>query len=198
MDVQLQSPQQSFCMLDGHTTQEETTMILHYHDVIFKNASILNDKGKPIFRIEGSPSWSWKRKIFNSAGDRLLFDFRHESSDVKDRWKVEDPNGREMCSLAYEKQTTSAVEATVHTLAGEDVLVLMRPQSCGSVWTSISVGGATIATICRFVDNARIWGNTNRNKDQTAWVIHVAAGVDLSMITVLALSRAEMAHVWKQ
>ncbi|KAI0813283.1 hypothetical protein GGR55DRAFT_687593 [Xylaria sp. FL0064] len=176
MDLELQSPQQNFNKLYGYTMQEETTLILHYHDAIFKNAT-----------------------VFNAAGE-LLFQFRHESFETKNRWKIEDSNDRKLCSLAYEKITSdnSSLNATVHTLAGEDALVLMLPQGKGCAWTNIIVGGIIIAKIRNFIDNARTMEFEYYNNDQSTWEIHVAAGVDLSIIVFLALSRAEMAHVWKQ
>ncbi|KAI1353555.1 hypothetical protein F5Y01DRAFT_323198 [Xylaria sp. FL0043] len=199
MDLGLQSPQQNFNMLYGYTTQEETTLILHYHDAIFKNATVLNDRKRPLFLIEGSPSWCWRRKVFNASGE-LLFQLRHESFETKNRWKIEDCNDRKLCSLAHEKISSdnSSINATVHTLAGEDALVLMLPQGKGCAWTNIIVGGIIIAKIRNFIDNEKTMGFKYYNNDQSTWEIHVAAGVDLSIIVVLALSRAEMAHVWKQ
>ncbi|KAI0431205.1 hypothetical protein F5Y09DRAFT_340887 [Xylaria sp. FL1042] len=200
MNIELQSPHEKFNMLYGYTTQEETTLILHYHDAIFKNATVLDDRQKPLFLIEGSPSWCWRRKVFNAAGE-LFFKFCHESFDMKNQWRVEDPNDRRLCSLVHEKQITtdqSAINATVHTITDEDILVLMQPHSKGSAWTNIIVGGITVAQIRNFVDNAKTMGFKYNNNDQSTWEIHVAAEVDLSIIVVLALSRAEMAHDWKQ
>ncbi|KAI0907730.1 hypothetical protein F4823DRAFT_601847 [Ustulina deusta] len=130
-------------MLGDYLSQQETTLTLHCHDSTFQKVTALDTEQKPVFRVEGSTwgtSWSWRRKVFDATDNRHFFDFRHESFDFKNRWIVEDATGRKLCSLVHKNQLTSnhsAIDATVRTVAGEDILVCMRPQD-----------GAALTTIC--------------------------------------------------
>ncbi|KAI1351285.1 hypothetical protein F5Y01DRAFT_283311 [Xylaria sp. FL0043] len=203
MDVSLQSPSPQVDMLGSHVSQEETTLTLHCHDSTFKKATVVDAEGNPVFRIEGTTfgtSWSWRRKVFDAIDNRHLFDFRHESLDFKNRWVVEDTTGRKLCSLVHKSQVTtnhSAINATVRTVVGEDVLVAMRPRDGAALMATVSVGdGTTIATISKLVDNtSKLFRG---DQDKSVWVLRAAAATDLAMIIALALCRAEMGHVWKE
>ncbi|RWA12045.1 hypothetical protein EKO27_g3073 [Xylaria grammica] len=201
MDVKLQSPVPPVNMLGDHVSQQETTLRLHCHDSSFKNATVVDAEGKPVFRVEGATfgtSWSWRRKVFDATTNQHLFDFRHESLDIKNRWVVEDTTGRKLCSIVHKNQLTtnhSAVDATVRTRVGEDVLVTMRPQDEAALMTTISVDGTAIATIHMDSGKATTFG---RDQDNSVWELRVAAATDLTMIIALALCRAEMRHVWWQ
>ncbi|GAP84639.1 putative duf567-domain-containing protein [Rosellinia necatrix] len=201
MDMQLQSPSPPVNMLGGHVSQQETILTLRCHDSTFKKVTVVDAEENPVFRVEGSTfgtSWSWRRKVYDAANNQHLFDFRHESFDFKNRWLAEDAAGRKVCSLVHKNQVTtnhSAIDATVRTVAGEDVLVIMRPQDGGALTTTVSVGGTTIATIRKAVDNTK---TSRGDDDNSVWELRVAAATDLTMIMALALCRAEMGHVWKQ
>ncbi|KAI1278894.1 hypothetical protein F5Y07DRAFT_359819 [Xylaria sp. FL0933] len=203
MDISLQSPSPPVDMLGSHVSQEETTLTLHCHDSTFKKATVVDAAGNPVFRIEGTTfgtSWSWRRKVFDAIDNRHLFDFRHESLDFKNRWVVEDITGHKLCSLVHKSQLTtnhSAINATVRTVVGEDVLVAMRPRDGAALMATVSVGDSTtIATISKVVDNtSKLFRG---DQDKSVWVLRVAAATDLAMITALALCRAEMGHVWKE
>lgn len=102
MDVSLESPNPLVNILGGlYVTQEETIPTLQCHNRIFKKATALDAQGKPVFRVEGAAwgtSWSWRRKVFDASDNLHLFDFRHESLDIKNRWIVEDATGRMTCA----------------------------------------------------------------------------------------------------
>lgn len=214
MDIQLQSPSPAITILDTSITQEEATLMLHCHDRTFKRATITDSSTlppKPIFLIEGATagtSWSWRRKVFSTDNNddeekRPLFDFRHENFDLKNRWVIEEAGtGRKIGSIVHRDQLTtahSAVDATVRTRAGEDVIVRMRPRDGGALVVAVEVGDAVIATIRKVADNTTVKSSFAREEqDKTVWELRVAAAVDLSLIAMLALCRAEMAHVWKQ
>ncbi|KAI0160016.1 hypothetical protein GGR52DRAFT_174944 [Hypoxylon sp. FL1284] len=201
METSLQTPNPAVNMLSGYVSQQPTTMTVVCHDSIFKNVTATDGAGKPLFRVEGSnfgASWSWRRKVWDSVGDRRLFDFRHESLDLKNRWVVESPDGRKLCSLEHKKQLTrdhSAVDATVRTDAGEQVLVVMRPNGHAAVTTTVSVGNTVIATIQKVEDNSP---GMRGDRERSIWEARVPAGVDLGLIMAMVLCRAEMGHVWKQ
>ncbi|KAI0506243.1 hypothetical protein F5B22DRAFT_473586 [Xylaria bambusicola] len=201
MDISLQSPTPPVEILSGYVSEDEKTLALHCHDDTFKAATVFNAEGNPVFRVEGTSfgkSWSWRRKVFDAAYDRHLFDFRHENFDFKNRWVLEDNTGRKFGSFVHKSQLTtnhSAIDATVRTTAGEDVLVTMRPRDAAALTVAVTVNDTTIAAIGKVADNR----NTLSHKgDSTVWSIRVAAATDLTLIVALALCRAEMGHVWNQ
>ncbi|KAI1127245.1 hypothetical protein F5Y10DRAFT_266318 [Nemania abortiva] len=201
MDIKLQSPSPPVNMLDNYRSQQEITLTLHCHDGTFKKATALDAEQNPVFRIEGSrwgTSWSWRRKVFDATDSRHLFDFRHESFDFKNRWIVEDTTGRKICSLVHKNQLTSdhsAIDATVRTAVGEDILVSMRPQDGAALTTTVIISDTIIATIRKVIDNT---GISRGDRDSSVWELRVAAATDLTMIIAFALCRAEMGHVWNQ
>ncbi|KAI1172194.1 hypothetical protein F4777DRAFT_562907 [Nemania sp. FL0916] len=201
MDIKLQSPNPAVNMLGDYVSQKETTLMLHCHDSTFKKATAVDREKHHVFRVEGTTwgtSWSWRRKVFDAAKNQHLFDFRHESLDLKNRWLVEDTTGRKLCSLVHKNQLTanhSAIDATVRTVAGEDVIVAMRPLDGAALTTTISVGDVVIAIIRKVIDNTKTFRG---DQDNSVWELRVAPLTDLAMILALAMCRAEMGHVWKQ
>ncbi|KAI0010571.1 hypothetical protein F4779DRAFT_304193 [Xylariaceae sp. FL0662B] len=201
MDIPLQAPNPPLTMLPGHTSQHETTLNVRCHDHAFKKVTVSDDAGKALFHVEGTTfgtSWSWRRKVLDSTNDRHLFDFRHESIDIKNGWVVDGPDSRRLCSLVHKSQITkehSAIDATVRTEAGEQVLVAMRPIDREALTTTLSVGDTTFGSIQKVEANYIVFQG---NRDKTVWKVRVAPGVDLSLIMAMVLCRAEMGHVWKQ
>ncbi|OTB13780.1 hypothetical protein K445DRAFT_319672 [Daldinia sp. EC12] len=201
METPLQTPNPPVNMLDGYVSQEQVMLTMYCHDSSFKSVTVLDGEGNPIFRVEGTTfgtSWSWRRRVWDSKKDCRIYDFRHNSLDIKNGWVVETPEGRKLCSLQHQSQVTrnhSSVDATVRTEAGEDVLVLMRPNGMAAITTTITVGDATIATIHKVEDNLP---GSRGGRERSVWAVRIAPGVDMSLIMVMALCRAEMGHVWKQ
>ena len=69
----------------------------------------------------------------------------------------------------------------MRTVAGEDVLVSMRPQDGAALTVTLSVGDDTvIAAISKVVDNTRL--PSREGQDRTVWSIRVAAATDLAMV----------------
>ncbi|RYP78056.1 hypothetical protein DL771_000749 [Monosporascus sp. 5C6A] len=191
MEIPLQTPNPPVNMLTSYISEQEMTFIVHCHDRTFKHVTAADSNGQPLFHVKGTTpgtSWSWRRKVYDSSNDHLLFDFRHHSLDIKNGWVIESPTGRKLCSLVHKAQITSkhsAIDATVHTESGEQVLVLMRPNDHGALTVTISVGGTAIATIRKAEDNDLvILGKRNRS----VWEVRVASGVDLSLVMRLRLS----------
>ncbi|RYP50187.1 hypothetical protein DL768_004243 [Monosporascus sp. mg162] len=185
MEIPLQSPNPQVNMLTSYISKQEMTFIVYCHDSTFKHVTAADSKGQPLFHVEGTTfgtSWSWLRKVYDSSNDHLLFDFRHHSLDIKNGWVIESPTGRKLCSLVHKAQITtkhSAIDATVDTESGEQVMVFMRPNDHGSLTVTISVGGMAIATIRKTEDNDLAFrGKRNRS----VWEVRVASGVDLSLV----------------
>ncbi|KAK5633151.1 hypothetical protein RRF57_008865 [Xylaria bambusicola] len=149
-------------------------------------ATVVNAEGNPIFRVEGTAfgkSWSWRRKVFDAVNNQHLFDFRHQSLDLKNRWVLEDSTGRKLGSIVHKTQLTtshSAIDATVRTTAGEDVLAVMQPRDATALTVTVSINDTIIATITKVADNRRIL--SHGDLDSSVWSIKVAAATDLTLV----------------
>jgi len=221
----LQTPKPPVCMLTGHTTQQETSLTVHCYDKTFKQVTASLDTGaasdEPLFDVQGAvwgTSWSLRRKVHSrsspgNAGSESthshLFDFRHHSLDLKNGWVVEAAgDGRVLATLVHSNFATkhhSNINATVYTTAGEDILVTMHQLGDDAKVVQLRVGGKPFATIEKAEANKTqvtlvggfvMQQQAGGNKPRTVWKVKTAAGVDLSLVMVMVLSRAEMAHVW--
>ncbi|RYP65183.1 hypothetical protein DL771_008418 [Monosporascus sp. 5C6A] len=141
-------------------------------------------KPQPLFHVVGKTlgtSWTARRKVYDSSNGQHIFDFRHHNFDIKNGWVAETPTGRKLCSLEDKSQTTKhfALDTTVYTESGEEVLVLMRSNDPWPLTVTISVGGTDIATIGKAEDNPT-YGR--EKQDRSVWTARVASGVDLSLV----------------
>ncbi|OTA99140.1 hypothetical protein M426DRAFT_325388 [Hypoxylon sp. CI-4A] len=203
MDIPLQAPNPPVNLLGDHVSQTEIKLIVRCHDPGFKDTTILDSAGQTIFKATGTAfgtSWSLRRKLWDSVNDRHVFDFRHNSFDLKNGWVVESPDGQKICSLEHKTQITSEhsnIDATVRTKAGEQVLVAMRQNDYSALITTVRIGDATIASIHKVEDNVQRF-KERAHQDRSVWEVRVAPGVDLSLVMVMVLCRVEMCHVWQQ
>lgn len=219
----LTTPKPPVIMLDGHTRTTETSFTVECHDRAFNlvTAALDTPPNEPLFRAESKlgTSWSWRRKVFSAgpggdaaaAAQEHLFDFRHHSVDPKNRWLVEAADDkRQLAELVHAKQVTSVghsdINATVRTTAGEDVVVSMRRSGSASVAfedMSLSVGDTTFAHIQKIAYTppvglvGKVIGESVKSPS-SVWKATVAEGVDMSLVMVMVLCRAEMCHVWKK
>lgn len=109
------------------------------------------------------------------------------SLDLKNGWVVESPDGGQLCSLQHKAQVTrdhSAVDVTVRTEAGEDVLAVMRPNGHAAITVTVSVGDTIIATVHKVEDNSP---GMRGDRERSVWEARVAAGVDLSFVSLAYL-----------
>ncbi|KAH9904423.1 hypothetical protein F4778DRAFT_732413 [Xylariomycetidae sp. FL2044] len=203
MDITLQTPDPPVHMLSGYTSDREASFMVHCHDTFFRRVTMTSEgaAGKT-FRVDGSvlgSSWSWRRKVLDGETGAHVFSVRHRSFDLlKNGWVVESPDGKRLCSLAHKTQITSehsAIDGTVRTVEGEEVLVTMRHEDSGARLTRVSVGDVTFASIRKYEDNYMV---PRGGRARSVWEVRVAAGVDLSLVMVMVFCRAEMSHVWRQ
>ncbi|RYO87542.1 hypothetical protein DL764_008854 [Monosporascus ibericus] len=184
MEIPLQTPKPQVNILTDYISEEETTFSVYCHDSTFKHVTAMDSNGQPLFHVMGTTlgtSWSWRRKVYDSSNDQRIFDFRHNSFDIKFGWVAENPTGRKLCSLKNKSQINTkqfAIDATVYTESGEDVLVLMRSTDHSALTVTISVGDTAIATIRKAEDNTAFQGK----RDRSVWAVRVASGVDLSLV----------------
>lgn len=198
--MQLSTPSPRIIMLGGHESKKEMTFTIHCHDPTFKeviaSSGDSDAEGETLFYVEGSTfgtSWSWRRHVFSgekgSSNDNHIFDFRHNSLDIKNGWVIEAPaikgeaKPRILCYLVHKKEFTSehsAINATVRTEVGEDVMVVMRSKDTAAITSTISVDGVCFATIHKEEENDVVFRGT---RDRSVWKARVAAGVDLSLVS---------------
>ncbi|KAI1456555.1 hypothetical protein F4805DRAFT_458557 [Annulohypoxylon moriforme] len=203
MDAPLRAPTTPATMVNGYQTEKETELKVDCHDHAFKHITISDAATtQTIFHVKGrtwGTSWSWRRTLFDE-NENPIFDFRHENLDIKNKWVVEVPGQNKLGSLVHKKQISSqhsAINATVRTVTGAEVLVEMRPVDSNAVNTVISIDESTIATIERIATNEQpLFAKSYM--DRSNWKVRVAADVDLSLVMVMVLCRVEMGHVWKQ
>lgn len=195
MDIVLQPPMPPVIMLSGHLIPDVMTFQVHCHDSSFKKVTAVDATGKELFRVEGpsfGTSWSWRRKVFDATDGKHLFDFRHETFNLKNGWLVEDPSGRKLCSLAHRDQVTAtrpAVNATFHTVMGVDAMVVMQPQDHhGAPLTLVHFERNVIAVIRKSADSLRA---IRGNQDKSVWDVDVAGGADLTVV-----SRRNLIHYY--
>lgn len=182
--VQTATPQ--LVMLGGYQAQHETTMTVYCHDQAMKKVTAFGEKEKQLFHVEGAAfgtSWSWRRKVFDSTTQEHLFDFRHESISLKNPWLIEEKGGKKLCSIAHNAQLTyehSAVNATVRTQAGEDVVVAMRQKDHAATTAHIQIGDSTVAVIYKTEDNDL--SPLPKGRHRSVWKARIAPGTDLSFV----------------
>lgn len=222
----LATPQPPIVMLEGYTSTKETSFMVDCHDSVFNLVTTRLDTppNEPLFRVESKlgTSWSWRRKVYDQTSDsegadggaatqKHIFDFRHASMDPKNRWLVEAADDRRhLAELVHKKQLTSMghsdIDAVVRTTAGEDVIVSMRrSRSAGVEFEDmcLTVGDTTFALIQKVAYTppvglvGKIVGEDVKGPS-SVWKATVAEGVDMSLVMVMVLCRAEMCHVWKK
>lgn len=197
---------------------EETTITVECHDRVFQSVTVLDEAGQTIYTAEGKGmgSWSWRRTVKDASG-RPLFDLRHFGYGMKNKWAVESPDGRKICSLqhvTYMNKERSALDAVVRNEAakGEEVAVEVRPMDRGALRTMVSIEDAPVAEI-RILEANDVVNLQGLNR--SVWQARVAGGVDIALVStnvllykqnsnftaqilVIILCRAEMQHVWRQ
>lgn len=222
----LATPQPPVVMLEGYISTKETSFTVECHDSVFNlvTTKTYTPPNEPRFRVESKlgTSWSWRRKVYDqtssaeggegsAAAQEHIFDFRHASIDLKNRWLVEAADDkRQLAELVHKKQLTSMghsdVNATVRTTAGEDVVVSMRRSGSAGVEfedMSLTVGDTKFAHIQKVAYTppvglvGKIVGEDVKSPS-SVWKATVAEGVDMSLVMVMVLCRAEMCHVWKK
>ncbi|KAH7309824.1 hypothetical protein B0I35DRAFT_440689 [Stachybotrys elegans] len=196
MDTALQTPNPAVTLLSDYESTQESVLLMTCYDLYFKKVEVSDGSGNRLFTVNGKTfsSWSWRRTVTDHK-DEHLFDLR--KIGFGGRWTVEDPSKQTICDLEHKKRFTEpvAVDATVHTQAGDQVLVVMRPNDYAATTTTVSVSDTTIAVISKVVDNIQAY---KTDKERSVWKAKIAGGVDLSLILIMMLCRAEMGHVWKQ
>lgn len=187
MDHQVPNLRPPVQMVSGYVTQQEAELTVYCHDIFFKKVTAVDGAGKELFRVEGTTfgtSWSWRRRVWDGSGNRHVFDFRHESISIRNGWVVEEPEDHQrLCTLVNKSILTkehSAINATVHTQAGEKVGVIMRHRDRAATSTTVSIGDDTIATISKLEDNDILFLG---DRDRSIWKAHVAPGVDMSLVS---------------
>jgi LURP-one-related len=159
------------------------------HDRVFKSVTILSSAGDTIYTVssKGAASFSWRRTVVDSTGEQV-FDLRHLGYAMKNKWVVEDPKGREICTLHHvnakdEKSSQNKERSDLDMIVkGEegDVKVEMRQVDRAGNMTLLYVGDETVAEIRVVEENDVV---DLKGKNRSVWEANVAGGMDLALVS---------------
>ncbi|KAL1848021.1 hypothetical protein Plec18170_008196 [Paecilomyces lecythidis] len=183
----------------GYTTNGDTTFEIRCHDRFFRGAVVCNENGETIFAIEAKEpftSWSVRRSLKDASG-RHVWDLRHYKSKIK-AWVVEDPDGREICTIEenHSAKPFTAATALVPVDKGH-VTISMESTDSSGIKTLFLIEGAPVAEMHLTENNDKAFLH-RRNLDRTVWKLRVTKGTDIALILGLAFCRAEISHAWRR
>jgi len=191
MDMILQTPSIPVAISDDGIGKGETALTMQCHDRTFHNITVLGEAGEKIFTVEskGSGSLSWRRTVKDTSGNHL-FDLRHIAYTMKNKWVVESPSGREICTLRHPSSLSkerSAFDMVVLNEAdkGSEVKVEVRPNDRSAITTTVNIDGSAVAEIRILESNDVV---NLKDKDRSVWRARVAGGVDRALVSTNMLS----------
>ncbi|KAJ5306904.1 hypothetical protein PENANT_c003G08551 [Penicillium antarcticum] len=192
MDAQLQAPPAPVFLSEGYTTEQESVMWVRVHDQHLQNIDIINNDGERLFSVEGPGGYSSMtlRRPLKDASGQPVFDLRRKLG-----WHAEDPDGNKIAEIAHKKFFTSKHTAVDAKILGSGAVVEMRPRDAMGLTNYFNIGNSTIAEISFHLNNIK--ERFVRDRDISVFRVRVAEGVDLGLVTLMALIRVEMAHVWR-
>ncbi|KAH7346157.1 hypothetical protein BKA65DRAFT_584993 [Rhexocercosporidium sp. MPI-PUGE-AT-0058] len=131
-----------------------------------------------------------------------LFELRHANYLTENNWLVEAPSGRVLAKIKHVSRFAkerSALDVTIlnEADAGREVELLVRPQDFGAISTVVTTA---VQGVC--IGEIKLTGSNDisdlSQADRSTWEVRVAGGVDLALVLVIALCRAEMHHVYRK
>ncbi|OQE75626.1 hypothetical protein PENNAL_c0072G03105 [Penicillium nalgiovense] len=193
MDAELQAPPSPVCLTEGHMTEQESVVWVRVHDRHLQDITIAGDNGEKLFSVEGPGGYSSMtlRRPLKDATGRPVFDLRRKIG-----WLVEDASGNKIAELCHNKFFTSQHTAINAKILSSGAVFEMRPRDAMGLTNYVNVGNVTIAEIS--VHSNNIKKRFVRDRDVSVLRVRVAKGVDLSLVVLMAMVRAEMAHVWQK
>lgn len=171
----------------------ETRITMQCHDRLFKSVTVLDtSSGSTLYTItsKGAASFSWRRSVSDSSGTHL-FDLRHLGYAMKNKWTVEDAEGKEVCALHHvnakdeksnQNKERSDMDMFIKGVEG-DVRVEMRQVDRKGNSTELFVRDETVAEIRVVEENDVV---DLRGKNRSVWEARVAGSVDLAVVSNLS------------
>ncbi|KAK0120341.1 hypothetical protein ONS95_011746 [Cadophora gregata] len=203
MDVTLEPPAAPLATTDYPIPKSEVTFTVNCHDRYFKHVTITDSSGQELFSAEspGIKSWSWRRTVKGTSG-LPLFELRHFNYLSENNWLVKSPSGRELAKIKhmsrFAKQHSALDVKFRNEAAGDEdagVELHVRPQDRHAITTLVKFKETCVAVI-------QLTGSNDVHDlsvaDRSTWCVRVDAGVDLALILVLVLCRAENHHVFRK
>lgn len=190
MKTSLETRSFPVAIANGFVEKEETSIRMQCHDGVFQRVTVLDEAGEKLFAIEskGIASWSWRRTIKDASGNTLLHLRKIFVYGIRNKWIVESPSGREICSLRHvsfrQRQALDVVLQNEYD-KGNEVKVEVRPKDKGALTTLVDIKGAPIAEIQLTGFNYGL-----NSLDKSIWKAQVASGVDLALVSTHILSYA--------
>ncbi|KAJ5272280.1 hypothetical protein N7478_007405 [Penicillium angulare] len=198
MDAELRAPLSPVCLIDGHLTEKEDVLWVRNPDRHLQNTTVASSDGEKLFYVKGPgdyQSMTFRRPVKDPEGN-AVFDLRRYAVDLKMRWFVQDSNEKKIAELCHERFFTSKHTAINARICHSGEVVEMRPRDAQGSTCYVSIGNATIAEITVHTNNTPKL--IVRDRDMSVLRVRVARGVDLSLVVLMALVRAEMMHIWRK
>lgn len=149
--------------------------------------TVLEEDGDKLFTAEsrGAPSLTWPRAIKDSSGNPILELRKIPNWTLKNKWVVENSNGREVCSLrqcSFGQPFVIDVVIQHDDYKDDEVKIEVRPKDKNALTTLVNVEGVSIAEI-------QMTGvNTGRGDlDRSVWKAQIAPGVDHALVSTIYL-----------
>jgi len=186
MDEDLETLAVPIAISDGTILEGETSITVRCHDRLFRSITVFDEEGEKLYTAEsqGMGSWTWRRRVKDASGSPI-FDLRHFGYGIRNKWAVESPSGRELCSMQHVTLMTkerSALNLVVLNEAdkGNEVKIEVRPKDRSAITALVNIGGATIAEIRNLESNDVV---DLGGLDRSVWKARVAGGVDLALVS---------------
>jgi hypothetical protein len=108
---------------------------------------------------------------------------------MKNKWTVETPSGREICSakdVTHMNKERSALDVVVRNEVdkGNEVMTEVRPKDRSAITTLVNIEGALVAEIQNVESNDVV---NLQGLERRVWKARVASGVDLVLVGVIEL-----------
>ncbi|KAJ6084897.1 hypothetical protein N7499_004526, partial [Penicillium canescens] len=102
----------------------------------------------------------------------------------------------ELIRVSHKKFFTSQHTAIDGKILSSGALVDMRLRDAMGITNYVNIRNVTIAEISVHLNNVK--KRFVRDRDILVVRVRVAKGVDLSLVVLMSMIRAEMAHVWQK
>jgi hypothetical protein len=188
MDTLLVNQATPVIMSGDFTTKGATKLTMQCHDRLFKRVTIFSEIGEKLFTVDSKAmgSLTWRRTLRDISGDALL-DLRHLGWAMKNKWVVESPTGKELCSLKhteYMGKERSALDILVGN-DGKEAFVEVRPNDRSALTTMVNIEGRPVAAI-QLVESNDVANLEGLNR--STWEARIASGVDLTLVSSIPQS----------
>ncbi|BEI81551.1 hypothetical protein CcaverHIS002_0207110 [Cutaneotrichosporon cavernicola] len=174
----------------GYVRDEQTTLEISkkFMTVTDETSVVMDGDGKPVVTVKGPAFWmNHFKTIYDGSGTIPLFKMRNKKASLQRLFICEDEQGTELFRI---QRKFKWLHVILHAIIpspdgeGETTLELADKARFGFSAEIREVGsGAVVATLAH-----SFWKKDLVLKNKEAYVVNVAAGVDLSVIAALCFA----------